>query len=254
MDRCPHHREPFSVQEIADVLKGTDSKVLVKNPINPDLQLWLGALERINQAGITKLGAIHRGFSTHESTPFRNVPKWEMAIELKTMIPDLPIICDPSHICGNTEFIPYIAQKALDLDMQGLMIETHFKPSIALSDAKQQVTPAELKVILSKLVVRKAESTNAEFRNKLDELREAINKIDDQLLSIFMNRMSVVEKIGKYKKENNVTILQTSRWEELLNDKITQAKAMGLDADFVKQLYILIHEDSIRKQTEIMNG
>jgi chorismate mutase len=245
---------PFSVQEIADVLKGTDSKVLVKNPINPDLQLWLGALERINQAGITKLGAIHRGFSTHESTPFRNVPRWEMAIELKTMIPDLPFICDPSHICGNTEFIPYISQKALDLDMQGLMIETHFKPSIALSDAKQQVTPAELKVILSKLVVRKPDSTNAEFINKLDELREAINKIDDQLLSVFMNRMSVVEKIGKYKKDNNVTILQTTRWEELLNDKITQAKAMGLDADFVKQLYILIHEDSIRKQTEIMNG
>jgi chorismate mutase len=245
---------PFSVQEIADVLKGTDSKVLVKNPINPDLQLWLGALERINQAGITKLGAIHRGFSTHESTPFRNVPRWEMAIELKTMIPDLPMICDPSHICGNTEFIPYIAQKALDLDMQGLMIESHFKPSIALSDAKQQVTPAELKVILSKLVVRKAESSNAEFKNKLDELREAINKIDDQLLSVFMNRMSVVEKIGKYKKDNNVTILQTTRWEELLNDKMTQAKAMGLDADFVKQLYILIHEDSIRKQTEIMNG
>jgi chorismate mutase len=138
--------------------------------------------------------------------------------------------------------------------MQGLMIESHFKPSIALSDAKQQVTPAELKVILNKLVVRKAESTSAEFKNKLDELRESINKIDDQLLSVFMNRMAVVANIGKYKKENNVTILQTSRWEELLNDKITQAKAMGLDPDFVKQLYILIHEDSIRKQTEIMNG
>lgn len=245
---------PFAVQEIADAIKGTDSMVLVKNPINPDLQLWLGALERINQAGITKLGAIHRGFQTHEITPFRNVPKWELAIELKTMLPDLPFINDPSHICGNRELIPYISQKALDMDMQGLMIESHYNPSIALSDAKQQVTPDALKGILANLVVRQSESSNPEFASKLEELRTEINAMDDKLMEIFMNRMAVVKKIGQYKKDNNVTILQTTRWEELLNDKLTNARAMGLDEDFIKEIFIAIHNRSIKNQTEIMNG
>jgi chorismate mutase len=245
---------PFSVQEIADALKGTDIPVFVKNPVTPDLQLWLGALERINQAGITKLAAIHRGFHSHSTTPFRNDPKWEMAIELRTCCPDLPIICDPSHICGNTELIPYISQKALDMDMHGLMIETHCMPSVALSDAKQQLTPAQLNSLIGKLVVRKANSENGEFKNKLEQLRESIDKTDEELLQMLMGRMQVVEKIGTYKKENNVTILQASRWEELLNERLSNAAMMGLSEEFVRALYLLIHQESIRKQTEIMNN
>ncbi len=244
---------PFSVQEIANALKGTDIPVFVKNPVNPDLQLWIGALERINQAGITKIAAIHRGFHSHSVTPFRNDPKWEMAIELRTLCPELPIICDPSHICGNTDLIPYISQKALDMDMHGLMIETHCMPSIALSDAKQQLTPGQLSSLIEKLVVRKSNSENIEFKSKLEELRESINKTDDELLQILMNRMLVAEKIGAYKKENKVTILQTNRWESLLNERLNNASMMGLSESFVRSLYVLIHEESIRKQTEIMN-
>ncbi len=244
---------PFAVQEIADVLKGTDTKVLVKNPINPDLQLWLGALERINQAGITKLGGIHRGFQTHESTPFRNVPKWEMAIELKTMVPDLPIVCDPSHICGSRDLIPYISQKALDMDMQGLMIESHYNPDIAKSDAKQQITPDSLKNLIANLVVRKADPAN-DVKDQLADLRSEINTLDNQLLDVLMNRMAVVKKIGQFKKDSNVTILQTTRWEELLNDKLVNAKAMGLNEDFIKEIFTSIHNQSIKNQTDIMNG
>ena len=235
-------------------MKGVDIPVFVKNPVNPDLQLWLGALERINQAGITKIAAIHRGFHSHAITPFRNDPKWEMAIELRTLCSELPIICDPSHICGNTELIPYIAQKALDMDMHGLMIETHCMPSVALSDAKQQVTPTQLNALIEKLVVRKANSDNETFKSKLDELRESINRSDDELLHVLMNRMNMAEKIGTYKKENNVTILQTNRWENLLNERMNAATMMGLSEEFVRTLYILIHEESIRKQTEIMNN
>lgn len=244
---------PFSVQEVADALKGVDIPVFVKNPINPDLQLWLGALERINYAGITKIAAIHRGFHSYTNTPFRNAPNWELAVEMKRLCPDLPMICDPSHICGNTELIPYISQKALDMDMYGLMIETHCTPSIALSDAKQQVTPAQLAELLKKLVVRQPNSDNADFKNKLEQLRESINKADDELLHTLANRMKVVEKIGEYKKQNNVTILQTTRWEELLNERINMGAMMGLSEEFVRTLYVLIHEESIRKQTEIMN-
>lgn len=244
---------PFSVQDVADALKGVDIPVLVKNPINPDLQLWIGALERINQAGITKLGAIHRGFHAHDNQSFRNSPKWELAIELRTMCPELPIICDPSHICGNTELIPYISQKALDMDMHGLMIETHCTPAVALSDAKQQVTPAQLDAILKKLVVRHASSDNVEFKSKLDQLRESINKTDDELLHVLLNRMNIADKIGAYKKENDVTVLQTDRWESLLNNRITTGKLLGLNENFVRNLYTLIHEESVSRQTEIMN-
>lgn len=245
---------PFSVQEIADALRGTDVPVFVKNPVTPDLQLWLGALERINQAGITKIAAIHRGFHTHSNIPFRNDPKWEMAIELRTCCPDLPIICDPSHICGNTDLIPYIAQKALDMDMHGLMIESHCMPSVALSDAKQQLTPSQLASLMERLVVRKANSENSEFKNKLEQLRESIDKTDEDLLQMLMGRMQVAEKIGAYKKENNVTILQTNRWEDLLNERLSTAAMMGLSEEFVRSLYLLIHEESIRKQTEVMNN
>ncbi len=245
---------PFSVQEIADALKGVDIPVFVKNPVTPDLQLWLGALERINQAGITKIAAIHRGFHSHSVTPFRNDPKWEMPIELRTICPDLPIICDPSHICGNTELIPYISQKALDMDMNGLMIETHCMPSIALSDAKQQLTPLQLSDLINRLVIRKSNSDNIEFKTKLEQLRESINKSDEELLNILMHRMHTAEKIGAYKKENNVVILQANRWESLLNERINSAAMMGLSENFVRSLYILIHEESIRKQNAIMNS
>lgn len=245
---------PFSVQEIADALKGTDIPVFVKNPVTPDMQLWIGALERINQAGITKIAAIHRGFHSHVPTPFRNDPKWEMAIELRTLCPDLPVICDPSHICGNTDLIPYISQKALDMDMHGLMIETHCMPQIALSDAKQQLTTLQLSALIKKLVVRKSNSQNSDFKNKLEELRESINKTDEDLLQILINRMQVAEKIGTYKKENNVTILQKNRWENLLNERLSNASMMGLSKEFVRALYLLIHEESIRKQTEVMNN
>jgi chorismate mutase len=244
---------PFSVQEVADALKGVDIPVFVKNPINPDLQLWLGALERINYAGITKIAAIHRGFHSHTNTPFRNAPQWEMAVELKRLCPDLPVICDPSHICGNTDLIPYIAQKALDMDMYGLMIETHCMPAVALSDAKQQLTPSQLAELLGRLVVRQPNSDNPEFKSKLDQLREAINKVDDELLHTLANRMQIAEKIGEYKKQNNVTILQTTRWEELLNERMNMGTMMGLSEDFIRTLYVLIHEESIRKQTAIMN-
>lgn len=244
---------PFSVQEIADALKGTNIPILVKNPVTPDLQLWIGALERINAAGITKLAAIHRGFHTGVASGFRNDPKWELAIELRTLLPDLPIICDPSHICGNTELIPYIAQKALDLDMHGLMIETHCIPQMALSDAKQQLKPEQLSDLLNRLVIRRADSDNLAFQTKLEQLRASINKTDEELLHLLMNRMITAEKIGAYKKENNVTILQTNRWESLLNDRLNTAQMMGLSEEFVRSLYVLIHDESIRKQNEVMN-
>lgn len=244
---------PFSVQEIADVLKGVDIPVFIKNPVNPDLQLWIGALERINNAGITKIAAIHRGFHSFEMTPFRNDPKWEIAIELKTLCPSLPLFCDPSHICGNTELLPYIAQKALDLAMNGIMIETHIQPKIALSDAKQQVTPFALAELVSNLAIREITSENLEFKNKLDELRNVINKVDDEILQVMSTRMSVARQIGDYKKDNQVTILQISRWEEILRTRLKNGEMMGLSQNFIKELYQLIHNESIRIQNGVMN-
>lgn len=244
---------PFTVQEIADALKGVDIPVLVKNPVNPDLQLWIGALERINNAGITKLAAIHRGFSSFEKTAFRNEPMWELAIQLKTLCPELPIINDPSHICGNRELIQYVAQKALDLDMQGLMIESHLDPSVAWTDAKQQVTPAALSELMDHMTLRKPEIRDKEFTDKLASLRENIDKIDDQIIQKIAERMQVVQKIGEYKRDNGVTILQVSRWDQILNKRSAFASALKLDLNFTEKLLELIHSESIRKQTEIMN-
>ncbi|MBU0696828.1 MAG: chorismate mutase [Bacteroidetes bacterium] len=244
---------PFTVQEIADALKGVDIPVMVKNPINPDLSLWIGALERINQAGITKLAAIHRGFSSFEKTAFRNEPMWDLAISLKTLVPDLPIINDPSHICGNRELLPFISQKALDLDMQGLMIESHIDPSVAWTDAKQQVTPAALSEMIDGFVLRKAESKNAEFVDKLAGLREKIDKIDDQIFQKLGERMKIVSQIGEYKRDNNVTILQVSRWDEILQKRTAYGSALSLEKDFTEKVLELIHSESIRKQTAIMN-
>lgn len=244
---------PFTVQEIADALKGVDIPVMVKNPVNPDLSLWIGALERINAAGITKLAAIHRGFSSFEKTAFRNEPHWDLAISLKTLAPELPIINDPSHICGNRELIPYISQKALDMDMQGLMIESHIDPSVAWTDAKQQLTPAALSELMDHLTQRKPELKDAAVKDKMDELRAQIDKIDDQIISKMAERMQVVEKIGNYKRDNNVTILQVNRWDEILHKRTSYAKALNLSTDFTEKLLELMHHESIRKQTEIMN-
>ncbi len=244
---------PFTVQEIADALKGVDIPVMVKNPVNPDLQLWVGALERINNAGITKLAAIHRGFSSFEKTAFRNEPMWELAIQLKTLCPELPIINDPSHICGNRELIQYVAQKALDLDMQGLMIESHLDPSVAWTDAKQQLTPAALSDLIELLTLRKPESKDKEFTDKLADLRTSIDKIDDQIIQKIAERMQVVQKIGEFKRDNGVTILQVNRWDQIMNKRSAFAKALKLDLNFTGKLLELIHSESIRKQTEIMN-
>ncbi|WP_276360019.1 chorismate mutase [Daejeonella sp. H1SJ63] len=244
---------PFTVQEIADSLRGVDVPVLVKNPVNPDLQLWVGALERINNAGITKLGAIHRGFSSFEKTAFRNEPMWELAIQLKTIAPELPIINDPSHICGNRELIQYVAQKALDLDMQGLMIESHLDPSVAWTDAKQQLTPAALSELMDLLTLRKPEIKDKEFTDKLADLRAAIDKIDDQIIQKIAERMQVVQKIGEYKRDNGVTILQVNRWDQIMHKRSAFASALKLDQNFTGKLLELIHSESIRKQTEIMN-
>lgn len=245
---------PFTVQEIADALQGVDIPVLVKNPVNPDLQLWAGALERINRAGITKLGAIHRGFSSFEKSSFRNEPMWELAIQLKTLLPELPIINDPSHICGNRELIPYISQKALDLDMQGLMIESHVDPSVAWTDAKQQVTPAALGELAERLTVREPESKNEQFTDQLAELRKQIDKIDDILLQKLGERMAIVGKIGEFKRDNQVTILQVNRWDAIIKKGTSFAKALKLDLNFTEKFLELVHGESIRKQTEIMNA
>jgi len=245
---------PFTVQEIADALKGHDVPVLIKNPVNPDLQLWIGAIERINGAGITKIGAIHRGFSSFEKSSFRNEPMWELAIQLKTLCPELPIINDPSHICGNRELIPYISQKALDLDMQGLMIESHVDPSVAWTDAKQQVTPAALAELVDRLTVREPEAPNEAFADKLADLRKSIDKIDDILLQKLGERMAIVEKIGEFKRDNQVTILQVNRWDAIIKKGHAFAKALKLDLNFTEKFLELMHGESIRKQTEIMNA
>ncbi|MES2389302.1 MAG: chorismate mutase [Bacteroidota bacterium] len=244
---------PFTVQEIADSLKGIDVPVLVKNPVNPDLSLWIGALERINKAGITKLAAIHRGFTTFEKTAFRNEPMWDIAINLKTQLPYLPVICDPSHICGNRELIPYIAQKALDLDMQGLIIESHIDPSVAWTDAKQQLTPSDLADIMDRLTLRHPDSRNADVKDRLAELRRQIDRIDEQLFMKISERMLLADKIGQYKKENDITILQVSRWDEILKKCSSLAGALQLDHEFSARLLELLHGESIRRQEKVMN-
>ncbi len=244
---------PFTVQEIADALKGVDIPVMVKNPVNPDLSLWMGALERINNAGIQKIAAIHRGFSSYEKSAFRNEPMWELAISLRTHCPDLPMINDPSHICGNRELIPYISQKALDLDMQGLMIESHLDPSVAWTDAKQQLTPGALSDLIDNLNVRHADPQTSAISDKLTGFRNQIDKLDDQIIQKISERMAIVEKIGEHKRDNDVTVLQVNRWDEVVEKRTTFAKALKLDITFTTKLLELLHNESIRKQTEIMN-
>ena len=244
---------PFAVQEIADSLKGVDIPVLIKNPINPDVELWIGAFERLNQAGITKLAAIHRGFSIYSKTLYRNHPQWEIPIELKRRIPDLPIITDPSHICGSSDLLFEISQRAMDLDFDGLIIETHYDPDKALSDAQQQITPQALQKLLSRLILRKANIESNVLLSTLEELRHDIDKYDDRLVEIFEHRMAVSRKIGLYKKKNNITILQTSRWDEILKHRIEQAAQKGLSEEFIIKIFRAIHEESINHQTRVMN-
>lgn len=244
---------PFTVQSIADALRGSGTIVFVKNPVNPDLQLWIGALERINRAGIKRIGAIHRGFSPFRKTVFRNDPTWSIPLDLKTQCPDLPIICDPSHITGSRDLIGFMAQKALDLDMDGLMIESHINPEEALSDAAQQLTPRDLDKIIFDLVLREPVSNNHEFKTHLDKLRAEIDQLDEEIIQQLSARMKIAKKIGEYKRENDVTIFQMSRWEQLLEARIAVGTAMGLSEQFMKGMLQHVHQESIRIQTEVMN-
>ena len=245
---------PFVVQEIADVLKGTDQVVMVKNPVNPDVQLWIGALERLNQAGLKNLVAIHRGFTPFGESKYRNYPSWKTVIELRQLMPNLPIICDPSHIAGKREYLFEISQKAFDLGLDGLMLESHIDPSCALSDKDQQVTPAELGKILDKLVIRYASSNDPLFENMLDILRSRIDSIDHEIIEILAARMEIVRQIGTYKKDNKVTALQINRLTQIMEDRLNLARKLSLDETFIKIIFQLIHEDSVRQQTEIMDS
>lgn len=244
---------PFSVQEIADVIKGVDIPVMIKNPIHADLQLWIGAIERIYNSGTNKIAAIHRGFYYYGKTKYRNKPMWQLPIELKTHYPDLPIICDPSHISGKRELIPFIAQKALDLGMNGLMIESHYDPSIALSDAEQQPTPLQLNELLSKLVLRKQKTGDTIALDKLQQFRNMIDEIDDELINVIKKRTQVIEQIGTYKKEHNITIFQLERWQEILRTRAQWAEKLGLSRLHIERLCQLLHDESIKIQNDVMN-
>ncbi|HNW57784.1 MAG TPA: chorismate mutase [Bacteroidales bacterium] len=245
---------PFTVQEISDALNGVDVMVLVKNPINPDLDLWIGAIERIAKAGITRIGAIHRGFSSYEKTIYRNQPNWQLPIELRRRMPDIPIICDPSHISGSRQFIHEISQKAMDLNLDGLMIESHIDPSKALSDASQQLTPNDLKELLSRLILRNPNPSDPKLLDVLGELRQQIDLYDDYLLDLMEKRMKVAETIGHYKKENNITILQSLRWDEIIKRAIAKGEAKGLSAELIDTIFKAIHQESINHQMKIMNN
>lgn len=244
---------PFYVQEIADALKGVDIPVMVKNPLHPDLHLWLGALERLEKVGIHKLSAIHRGFFSYNKNIYRNIPQWEVPIELKRTCPSLPIICDPSHISGKRELLFDIAQMALNLDMDGLMIETHSCPEKALSDAEQQITPLALHTLLNQLIIKTSKSSSIEFKNLLGELRNQVDEVDYQLLQLIAKRMTLIEKIGEYKRDNHVTILQLDRWKEILQTRTELGEKLQLYNDFVREMLVVIHKEAIRKQVEVVN-
>ncbi len=241
---------PFAVQEIADALKGVDIPILIKNPVNPDLELWIGALERIYNAGLRRLGVIHRGFSSYDKKIYRNLPQWHIPIELHRRYPDLPIFCDPSHIGGKRELIAPLCQQAMDLNFEGLIIESHCDPDKAWSDASQQVTPDVLDYILNLLVIRKETQTT----ENLTELRKQIDKCDNNLIEELAKRMRIAREIGTYKKEHNITVLQTGRYNEILEKRGAQGEACGMDADFMKKVFEAIHEESVRQQIEIINA
>ncbi len=240
---------PFAMQALADSLKGVDVPVLVKNPVNPDLELWIGAMERINQAGIKRMAAIHRGFSSYDKKIYRNLPMWQIPIELRRRIPNLPIFCDPSHIGGRRELIAPLCQQAMDLGFNGLIVESHCNPDEAWSDAKQQVTPEVLDYILSLLVIRDETTTTEGISN----LRKQIDELDNQLMELLAKRMRVCREIGQYKKEHNMTVLQAARYNEILDKRGAQGSLCGMKPDFIKTVFEAVHEESVRQQMEIIN-
>lgn len=240
---------PFAMQAIADSLQGVDIPVLVKNPVNPDLELWIGAMERINQAGVKRIAAIHRGFSSYDKKIYRNLPMWQIPIELRRRIPELPIFCDPSHIGGRRELIAPLCQQGMDLGFDGLIIECHCDPDKAWSDAKQQITPDILDYILGLLVIRDQSVTT----EGISALRKQIDDLDNQLMELLSKRMRVCREIGHYKKEHNMTVLQTSRYNEILNKRGAQGSLCGMDPNFIKTIFEAVHEESVRQQIEIIN-
>ncbi len=244
---------PFIVQEIADALKGTDKIVLVKNPVNPDLALWLGGIERIYSSDINKIGVIHRGFSSYDKSKYRNNPEWQIAVELQNNFPDLPLICDPSHIAGRRDLIFDLSQSALDLNFDGLMIETHCDPDNAWSDAAQQVTPKKLIEIMKDLTIREKTSEGEDYINKLNNLRSQIDVTDQNLLSTLGKRMEVAKEIGQLKSDNNVAILQNKRWNEILGKMILDGEEQGLSEEFILRVFKAIHQESINNQKKILN-
>ncbi|MBX3255781.1 MAG: bifunctional 3-deoxy-7-phosphoheptulonate synthase/chorismate mutase type II [Chitinophagaceae bacterium] len=245
---------PFSVQEVADALRGADVPVLIKNPINPDLELWTGAVERVAKAGIKKIGLIHRGFSAYGNTEYRNAPMWHLAIEMKRRNPEMLMINDPSHICGRRDILLDVAQKAIDLQFDGLMIESHIDPDNAWSDAKQQVTPEKLAEMLDAIVWRKEDVNSEAYHAALEKLRQQINHLDDEMMQILSQRMKLAEKIGQYKKDNGITILQTSRWNEILERAFARGEKIGLSKEFITKYFDAVHMESINHQNKIMNA
>jgi chorismate mutase len=245
---------PFIVQEIADALEGTEKIVLVKNPVNPDLSLWLGGIERLYAANIKNLGVIHRGFSTYEKTKYRNNPEWQIVVELQNRFPDLPLICDPSHIAGRRDILQDICQTALDLNFDGLMIESHWDPDNAWSDADQQITPDTLIQMMDDLKIRKETDDDAEYKNKLNTMRTQIDVIDASLLESLSKRMKIANEIGELKKSHNVAVLQSKRWNEILGKMILDGDERGLSEEFILRIFKAIHQESINHQEEIING
>lgn len=245
---------PFAVQEIADALKGTDIPVLIKNPINPDLELWIGAVERLHKAGIRKLAVIHRGFSSYQKQKYRNEPQWQIPIEMKRRLPNLPMICDPSHIAGNRDYLSEISQKSMDLNYDGLIIESHCNPEQAWSDASQQLTPNALGELIDNLILRKPESESEIINSTLKELRCLIDDFDDKLLSLLENRMQIAKTIGHYKNEHNITVLQNKRWSNILENNLDKGLKKGFSENFINTIFKAIHQESINQQEEIMNS
>ena len=245
---------PFSVQEVADALRGVDIPVLIKNPINPDLELWSGAVERVARAGVKQIGLIHRGFSSYGNTEYRNAPMWHLAIEMKRRNPHMMIINDPSHICGRRDILLEVAQEAIDLDFDGLMIESHIDPDNAWSDAKQQITPEQLATMLDTIVWRKEDVNSEAYHAALEKLRQQINHLDDEMMQILGQRMKIADQIGKYKKENNITILQTNRWNEILERAFNRGEKLGLGKEFITKYLDAVHMESINHQNKIMNS
>lgn len=245
---------PFSVQEVADALRGVTKPVLIKNPINPDLELWTGAVERVAKAGVKHIGLIHRGFSSYGNTEYRNAPMWHLAIEMKRRNPDMLMVNDPSHICGRRDILMDVAQHAIDLDFDGLMIESHIDPDNAWSDAKQQVTPEKLAEMLQSIIWRKEDVASEELHLLLEKMRQQINHLDDELMHLLGQRMKVAEKIGQYKKDNNITILQTRRWNDILDRAFKKGERFGLSREFITKYFDAVHMESIEHQNKVFNS